>query len=100
MPNIVIAASREDALRLAEELYDRECDLIKCPTPKAQRVTKMNDEPLQHKDTKAYAVEVSGRALAVVGLVAGAKLTATSDPKWKRESEIKAEELAKLEGDV
>jgi len=96
---IITAASRADALRLAEELYDRECDLLKCPTPKSERVTRMDDEPLQHKDTRAYAVRVSDRALAVVGLLADRpKLVATSDIKWKRESELKAEELAKLEG--
>jgi len=92
--NIIPTADRAEAVKLAEELYDKECDFLKCPTQKEQRVTRSHCEPLQHADTKAFAALVTDRALGVVSLLsagAGSKLETSADvDKWKPESELLA----------
>jgi len=99
--NIIPTADRTEAVRLAEELYDKECDFLKCPTPKEQRVTKTHSEPFQHTDTKAFATLVTDRALGVVSLLsagAGSKLETNADvAKWKPESELIAAAIEKEE---
>jgi len=96
--NIITAADRTEALKVAEELYDRECDLLKCPTPKKDRVTRVHDEPHQHTDTKAFAVLVPDRALGVVSMLsagAAAKLVlvpARDVDKWQTESMVNRKE--------
>lgn len=85
--NIIQTADRDEALKLAEEIYDKECDFLLCPTPKEERVTRVHSLPLQHSDTKGFAALVTERALAVVSLLdaaAGSGLETDADEeKWK-----------------
>jgi hypothetical protein len=96
--NIITAADRAEAVQVAEELYDLECDLLKCPTSKEKRVTKVHSEPFQHVDSKEFAVLVPDRALGVVSMLsagAAAKLVlvaARDVEKWSPESMVNRKE--------
>lgn len=96
--NIITAADRAEAVKTAEELYDLECDLLKCPTKKEDRVTRVHSEPFQHVDSKEFAVLVPDRALGVVSMLSAGKaaslvLVAARDvEKWSPESMVNRKE--------
>ena len=52
----------------AREIYNAECDALKCPTPEKERCIKRHLPPFVHADTKAIAV-----------VVVDAKLLTTAD---------------------
>jgi len=85
--NIIPAKDFAEAMKIAEELYDRHCDLLRCPTPKERRVTKCYDVPVRQVDTKELACRVPSAALVAVALIAdAAKLTTVAkedEAKWQ-----------------
>lgn len=95
--NIITATDRTEAVKVAEELYDLECDLLKCPTSKEKRVTRVHSEPFQHTDSKEFAVLVPDRALGVVSMLssgAAAKLVLVPSQdveKWQSEAMLNRE---------
>lgn len=46
----------EDAIAEAEANYDRQCDRLRCPTPKRKRKTKTFEAVIKHPDREEYAL--------------------------------------------
>jgi hypothetical protein len=68
----------------AREIYNAECDALKCPTPEKDRVTKYHCPPFIHTDTKAVAVIVPDTKLLTPADAAKVVTVAPADEgKWQ-----------------
>lgn len=67
--NIIPEKNYDAAMKLAEDLYDKECEVKHCPTPKEERVSRFNEVLVQNSETKEIAVVIPNELLPIVSVM-------------------------------